>query len=107
MIWSSRARNRSPDLVVSCFFGRIAVSPLHQPERENHDFRFEGILKMRLQGSEVSNPKTLQSRTRPCAEKRILINGLAIVHGRLNQRGSTQETLVPIESGRQKSFFLL
>ena len=23
MIWSSRARNRSPDLVVSCFFGRI------------------------------------------------------------------------------------
>src|SRR6201984_3535066 len=26
MIWSSRARNRSPDPVVSCFFGRIAPS---------------------------------------------------------------------------------
>ena len=38
---------------------------------------------MRLQGFEASNPKTLQSRTRPCAEKRILINGPAIVHGRL------------------------
>jgi hypothetical protein len=39
--------------------------------------------KMRLQGSEASNPKTLQSRMRPAAEKRILINGLAVVHGRL------------------------
>src|SRR5262249_38975018 len=26
MIWSSRARNRSPDPVVSCFYGRIAPS---------------------------------------------------------------------------------
>jgi hypothetical protein len=26
MIWSSRARNRSPDPVVSCFFGRIVSS---------------------------------------------------------------------------------
>src|SRR6185503_5199003 len=41
----------------------------NQPERENHDFRFEGILKMRLQGSEASNAKTLQSRTRPCAKQ--------------------------------------
>jgi hypothetical protein len=26
MIWSSRARNRSPDFVVACFFGRIVLS---------------------------------------------------------------------------------
>src|SRR3954451_7573166 len=96
MIWSSRARNRSPDLVVSCFFGRIAVPPLHQPKRENHDFRFEGILKMRLQGSEAPNPKTLQSRMRPRTEKRILINGLAVVHRRPFSQWSNRLVNTPL-----------
>jgi hypothetical protein len=43
------------------------VPPLHQPERENHNFRFEGILNRKVPSA--ANPKTLQSRTRPCAEK--------------------------------------
>ena len=50
---------------------------------------------MRLQGSEASNPKTLQSRTRPCAEKRILINGLAVVHGRLVSTPEISGTKIP------------
>jgi hypothetical protein len=33
MIWSSRARNRSPALVVSCFFGRIVPSDAAKESR--------------------------------------------------------------------------
>src|SRR4029079_2374254 len=41
MICSSRARNRSADPVISCFFGRIAPSDASQ----NHDLQDEQIQK--------------------------------------------------------------
>src|SRR6516162_6073286 len=50
MIWSSRARNRSPDPVISCFFGRIAPSDAAtescfsiRGNRENEIASFQGL----------------------------------------------------------------
>jgi hypothetical protein len=50
MIWSSRARNRSPDPVVSCFFGRIVPSDAATESRfsirgnpENEIASFQGL----------------------------------------------------------------
>src|SRR5262245_19796213 len=50
MIWSSRARYRSPDPVVSCFFGRIAPSDATtescfsiRGNRENEIASFQGL----------------------------------------------------------------
>jgi hypothetical protein len=50
MIWSSRARNRSPDPDVSCFFGRIAPSDAATESRfsirgnpENEIASFQGL----------------------------------------------------------------
>src|SRR5262245_64410716 len=50
MIWSSRARNRSPDPVVSCFFGRIVPSDATtescfsiRGNRENEIASFQGL----------------------------------------------------------------
>src|SRR5262249_18501596 len=50
MIWSSRARNRSADPVVSCFFGRIAPSDAATEScfsipgnRENEFASFQGL----------------------------------------------------------------
>jgi hypothetical protein len=80
MIWSSRARNRSPDLVVSGLFGRIVLPPMRQ---QNHASQKKGISKMKLQGLAASGPKTLQSQTCPYAGNRLLLNALAVVHGRL------------------------
>src|SRR4029078_7049453 len=79
MIWSSRARNRSPDFVVACFFGRIVPSDA----AKESCFAAKGNPKMKSQGSGASTPKTLQSQTRHSAEHRFSINGSAIVHGRL------------------------
>ncbi|MFK4581296.1 hypothetical protein ABIF83_004743 [Bradyrhizobium ottawaense] len=56
MIWSSLARNRSPDPVVLCLFGRIAISDA------TTEWRFDGIPKMNLQGSDARSIKTLQSQ---------------------------------------------
>src|SRR6266550_8795198 len=80
MIWSSRARNRSADPVVSCFFGRIAPSDA----RPNHASRFEGIAKTNLQASRASDTETLQSQVNKAAKKRLSLNGLEILHGRLS-----------------------
>src|SRR5258706_12408235 len=80
MIWSGRARNRSADPVVSCFFGRIAPSDA----RPNHASRFEGIAKTNLQASRASDTETLQSQVNKAAKKRPSLNGLEILHGRLS-----------------------
>src|SRR5262249_23225380 len=78
MIWSSRARNRSADPVVSCFFGRIAPSDA----RPNHASRFEGIQKTNLQAPRASDTETLQSQVNKAAKKRLSLSGLEILHGR-------------------------
>jgi hypothetical protein len=42
-------------------------------------------LKSKLQSSEPSIPKILQSQNRPVAKYQLSINALAVVHGRLQK----------------------
>src|SRR6516225_4229053 len=66
MIWSSRARNRSPDPVASCFFGRIAPSDAAtescfsiRGNRENEFASFQGLRHGNLAiSSQQSRQKT-------------------------------------------------
>src|SRR6266446_9332551 len=66
MIWSSRARNRSADPVVSCFFGRIAPSDAAtescfsiRGNRENEFASFQGLRHGNLAiSSQQSRQKT-------------------------------------------------
>src|SRR5215472_9283134 len=78
MIWSSLARNRSFNPVVSCFFGRIVPSDAAQ----NHAVRFARTPKMKLQGSGTLSLETLQSRVNLCAQNRLSLRHLAALHGR-------------------------
>src|ERR1700674_1031548 len=59
---------------------------------KNHASPLKGIPKTKLQASRASNPKTLQSKTRPFAEKRLSINGLSVVHGRRVKLASNAKT---------------
>src|SRR5215831_15531478 len=79
MIWSSRARNRSPDPVVSCFFGRIAPSDA----ATESCFSIRGNRENELQASKASDTETLQSQVNKAAKKRLSLSGLEILHGRL------------------------
>src|SRR5262249_5785819 len=79
MIWSSRARNRSADPVVSCFFGRIAPSDAAtdscfsiRGNRENEFASFQGLRHGNLAIS------SQQSR-----RKTTLAQWVEILHGRL------------------------
>src|SRR5215471_12772347 len=64
MIWSSRARNKSPDPVVSCFFGRIAPS----------DAATESCFSIRGNGeNEIAS-----------------FSGLEVLHGRLLNHWATE-----------------
>jgi hypothetical protein len=49
-----------------------------------------GILKMKLQGSGLFHPKTLQSQNCQSAENRLSLNGLEFVHGQLKQHRPAQ-----------------
>src|SRR5215467_11058744 len=82
MIWSSRARNRSPDPVALCFFGRIVPSDAATESR----FEIRRKRKIKLQGSRPTDPETLQSQNRIRTKNRLTINGLAVLHGRLQRR---------------------
>src|SRR6202158_219745 len=79
MIWSSRARNRSPSPVASCFFGRIVFSDAAIESR----FAIQGNPKTKSQGSGASDRQTLQSKTCCCPENRFVFNRLEVVHRRL------------------------
>lgn len=51
----------------------------------NHDWRIDGILKTKLQGSNAQSIKTLQSQNRPLRTMRPQLSRLAALHGRLSQ----------------------
>src|SRR5205807_10412053 len=53
--------------------------------RPNHASRFEGIAKTNLQASRASDTETLQSQVNKAAKKRLSLNGLEILHGRLSK----------------------
>src|SRR5262249_23509102 len=77
----SRARNRSPDPVVSCFFGRIAPSDA----ATESCFSIRGNRENELQASKASDTETLQSQVNKAAKKRLSLSGLEILHGRLGK----------------------
>ncbi|MGB6638574.1 MAG: hypothetical protein WBF12_23230, partial [Bradyrhizobium sp.] len=69
---SNRARNRSFDPVVLCFFGRIVPSDATQ----NHALQPKGIHKTKLQDFGVSSSQSLQSQMPPHPKNRIPLNRL-------------------------------
>jgi hypothetical protein len=77
MIWSSRARNKSPDPVVSCLFGRIVPSDAATELRSS----IRGNPKPKLQAFRASDPETLQSQIRKIVRKRLSLSRLELVHG--------------------------
>src|SRR5262249_50120461 len=96
MIWSSRARNRSPDPVVSCFFGRIAPSDAAtescfsiRGNRENEIASFQGLRHRNLAiSSQQSRRKTTlaqwvrsSSRATPYRCPRLAVLRQFVEHG--------------------------
>jgi hypothetical protein len=77
--------------VVTVF--RIAPSNAPPTQPQNHACRFEGIVKMKLQGSEVQDHETLQSQIGKIAENRLPLSGLEIFHGRLSSSLNSREGL--------------
>jgi hypothetical protein len=59
----------------------VASSPPMRPQNLTRGRR--GILKMKLQGSGVFQPKTLQSQNYQPAKNRLSLNRLDFVHGQL------------------------
>src|SRR5262245_41545880 len=72
MIWSSRARNRSFDPVVLCFFGRIV--PLRCATESWPAAK--GNPQTKLQGLEASSSKSLQSQAVSNPKNRLPLNRL-------------------------------
>jgi hypothetical protein len=79
MIWSNRARNRSPDPVVSCFLGRIAPSDTATESR----FSIRGNRENEIASFRGLRPESLQSQVTKTARKRLSLSGLEVLHGRL------------------------
>ena len=52
---------------------------------------------MKSQGSAASDPETLQSQTRPSAQKRLSLNGLEIAHGRLAKTALRHRLVVNVD----------
>src|SRR5262245_61227249 len=78
MIWSSRARNRSLDPVVSFFFGRIAPSDTATESR----FSMRGNPENEIASFRGLRPESLQSQVTKTARKRLSLSGLEVLHGR-------------------------
>ena len=86
MIWSSRARKRSPDPVVSCFLGRIDPSLRCD----------QGITICAQQESKIAkricklpgrqSPKPCNIKSSSSLKIQLPLNRLAVLHGRLRPR---------------------
>ena len=75
------AQIRTSPIRAEGFYGAFFVK--RQPHTTDSKLLRQRLrsMKSKLQGSEPSIPKILQSQNRPVAEKRLSINGLAVVHG--------------------------
>src|ERR1700733_3813834 len=94
MIWSNRARNRSFDPVVLCFFGRIVPSDAPQ----NHGSQRKGIHKSncKVWGSQALNPCNLK-----CPRIRKTDSGsitYTLVHGRRMMMVGVARRLLPLRA---------
>src|SRR6516225_10126104 len=74
MIWSSRERNRSCSLLSRRSRGRIANPRSISSSEKNHGLRFEGILKIDLQGNRPPKAKNRQIRLLERAQSSSLFN---------------------------------
>src|SRR5262249_34664870 len=83
MIWSSRERNSSCSLVSRRSRGRIANPRSIGSSEKNHSLRFEGILKIDLQGNRTPMVKNRQIRLLERAQSSSPFNSFRILHGRL------------------------
>src|SRR5215510_12634220 len=92
MIASSRERKRSVCPLSRRSFGCIV--PLRCCRR-NHDARFEGTPKTKLQAFEPSHPKSLQSQMLSHPEIRLPLNGLGVLHGRPVKRNDERDAWQP------------
>jgi hypothetical protein len=79
-ICSSLARNRSPDPVVVCCFGRIVPTD----EAKESWFAQKENQKTKLQASVASEYKTLHSQTSLSFENELTFNHLAVVYDQLS-----------------------
>src|SRR3954454_10615862 len=66
------------------FFRRSSARIVPSDAAEESLFALKGIPKMKLQASEPSGPKSLQSQIRPWPQKRLSINRLGVVHRQLH-----------------------
>src|SRR5262245_60512424 len=104
MIWSSRARNRSADPVISCFFGRIAPSDA----ATESCFSIRGNRENEIASFQVSDTETLQSQVNKAGKKRLSLSGLEILHGRLSRllarrRSPAMSGFAPLLGDKQTS----
>src|SRR5262249_323858 len=84
MIWSSRERNSSCSLVSRRSRGRIANPRSIGSSEKNHGLRFEGILKIDLQGNRTPMVKNRQIRLLERTQSSSPFNSFRILHGRLD-----------------------
>src|SRR6516165_9394205 len=91
MIWSSRERNSSCSLVSRRSRGRIANPRSIGSSEKNHGLRFEGILKIDLQGNRPPKAKNRQIRLLERAQSSSPFNSFRILHGRLQHGVGTAD----------------
>src|SRR3981081_186970 len=94
LIWSCLARNRSPSLVASCFFGRIVFSDAAIESR----FASQGNPKTKSQGYAASDRKTLQ--TKNCRRPRKLIR-LQSLRGCSQTTSQTSQSWLCLHQGHR------
>src|SRR5262252_80611 len=123
MIWSSRARNRSPDPVVSCFFGRIAPSDAAtescfsiRGNRENEFASFQGLrhgnLAISSQQSRqkttlaqwVRNSSRATNERRETAQFQKLQFQVSCFFGRIAPSDAATESCFSIRGNRENEF---
>src|SRR5205807_1131570 len=79
MIWSSRARNKSPDPVTSCFFGRMLPSAAATESR----LPIRGNPRNGIASFRGLQPRKLAFSSRQIGGKGLCLSALGVVHGRL------------------------
>src|SRR5262245_37008155 len=112
MIWSSRERNRSPDPVVSCFFGRIALSDAAtescfsiRGNRENEIASFQGLRHRNLAiSSQQSRQKTTLAqwvRNSSRATKHLAVGVMQVLRVEIGFGPFVVGEQMPFPSGRR------
>ena len=81
-----RVQPRTQQVGLSALASFLWLHRSLRADQRNHDLRFDGILKSKLQAFGPSNPESLQSQNPSRQKKRLPLNGLGVLHGRLVTR---------------------